>query len=273
LCILLLLLAVLLALLGAPLPSGIALFAAFLCTFQVMMAIADARGPAPAASSGPVLKIESFNVLAENAAGAPAIVDYISKSDADLFVVMETRPLFPLIERLWSVFPYHLGCTEPTKCDLAVFSRVPIIDPHILTAGPLSPDRVASMTVMKDGASVRIVAAHLTKPYFDDHGYDELEWLRHEVENDSGQVVVTGDFNQASWSPMLSRFLRVTGLRTARFEPATWPANWGPWGIPLDHILTKGGPSVPSIEPIQDPMGSNHRGLRAAITLSPPANR
>jgi endonuclease/exonuclease/phosphatase (EEP) superfamily protein YafD len=257
-----------LALLGAPLRSGLALFVALICTGQVMATIRDGRDTSPATGRAAFLRIESFNILSENAAGGPAIADYVANSGADIFVVMEARPLFPHMEKLWSLFPYHVGCDTSLKCDLTIFSRVPVVDPHVMTAGPLSPDRVASMTVMKDGVSVHLVAAHLTKPYFDDHGYDELEWLRHQVETDTGPVIVAGDFNQASWSPMMSRFLRVTGLRTADFEPATWPSDWGPWGIPIDHILTKGGLSISSVAAIDDPMGSNHRGLSAELSLS-----
>jgi len=148
-----------------------------------------------------------------------------------------------------------------------VFSRLPIKRSEVLSAGPFSPGRIIRLTLDKSGKAFTFIAAHVTKPYFDDHGLEELEWLAALVRAIPGAVVVAGDFNQSSWSPMLSKFLSSTQLKTAVQEPATWPSEFGDLGIPIDHILGRGGVAMTSVEAIADPMGSNHRGLVASIEL------
>jgi endonuclease/exonuclease/phosphatase (EEP) superfamily protein YafD len=267
LCVIFLLLAVGFAALRAPLRSRLATAVALLCAVELLGAVAAARGSV--SSQGPILRLGSFNAFAGNLANGQAIARYIATSEADVFVVMEAKPIFSYLAELQATYPYRIGCEDIASCDLAIFSRLPMLDPRVLSASKISPNRMAIVTFALREATFTLVASHLTKPYFDDHGFEEIEAVRRQIDRIKGGLVVLGDFNQASWSPMIVRFLALTGLTTVStgLEPGTWPSSLGPWGIPIDHVFAGRGLAVAAVDAIPDPMGSNHRGLLAAIGL------
>jgi endonuclease/exonuclease/phosphatase (EEP) superfamily protein YafD len=264
-CVTLLALAVAFGLLGAPLRSGLALFLAVLCALQLVTLVSSTREYRFDEPDTTSLRVQAFNILGTNIDNGEAIAELVVGSDADVFLALEAAPLRPFLDRISTQFPYRLGCEAGAKCDLVLFSRIPLGASSILTPGPLSQNRYIEVEISKGGPSLTLMAVHLTKPYFDERGYTELEWLRQRVEATVGPLIVGGDFNQSSWSPMLSRFLSLTGLKTPWLEPATWPASLGDWGIPIDHFYAKGGLAIASIKPIGLSFGSNHRGLSAEV--------
>ncbi len=80
-------------------------------------------------------------------------------------------------------------------------------------------------------------------------------------------TILVGDFNAAPWSRRIRQIEKTFGLRHAPFPIATWPVEAGFLGIPIDHILLRGGTAFVEIAPWGAELGSNHRGLRATITL------
>ena len=267
-CAALLICALSFSVLGAPLRSSLTLSVAFLGLFGVIWSLASTRAPlgGPLAESVQ-LHVSSFNILASNLENGSRIAQVVAASTSDIFVVLEGAPIEPYLARIGATYPFRVGCDAGGRCDLVVFSRLPIERSEVLSAGPFSPRRMIRLTLDKSGRAFTLVAAHMTKPYFDDHGVDELEGLAALVRAIPGRVIVAGDFNQSSWSPMLAGFLSSTQLKTAVHEPATWPSEFGDFGIPIDHIVGRAGVTVTSVDAIGDPMGSNHRGLVASIEL------
>jgi len=81
--------------------------------------------------------------------------------------------------------------------------------------------------------------------------------------------VLAGDFNSAAWSHNIDRLARAQKLIAPPAYPATWPVRLGPLGVPIDNMWTRGPLYISSIEALEDPMGSNHRGLMAELSLAP----
>lgn len=217
--------------------------------------------------AGTDVTVGSFNVLGSNVENGGAIANLILGSEADVFVVLEAAPIRPYLAELQQVFPFRLGC-DGDRCDLAVFSKLPIQKSRILTAGPFSPRRVAVLELDKAGTPFTLIAAHVTKPYFDSHGDDELEVLGGVISAVQGPLVVAGDFNQAAWSPALSRLVNQASLHTGGFEPGTFPTWMGDLGIPIDHIFSRNDAAIRGVRAFPDALGSNHRGLIANITIA-----
>ena len=236
-----------------------------LAAHSVVMLQAFAISPTAAERMGEAkLRVLSFNMLYTNVENATVITNRILSSNADVAVILEGAPMFMQLSRLDKAYPYRMGCGAMTPtCDLIVFSRLPFRDAQVSHLSDLRPDRFMSATVAVDGLPVRVVAAHLSKPYFDDYHEKELLTLRTLIGKDRGPLVLAGDFNSATIAPDMQAMLSALELNTASPEPPTWPtalAEHG-FGIAIDHLYSR-LPLVPlSVKRLEDPFGSNHYGL------------
>ncbi len=226
--------------------------------------------PQAHAETPALFRLMSFNIEHENFTNAGSIADFIIASNADVVSVLEAAPLRPQLARLSGTYPYHIGCgAEINECDTLVLSKHPFVEKKVSSLGELWRNRLTRSVVDFSGTKINFLAAHLTKPYFDDFQSDELVDLGSAARAIDGPLVLTGDFNSAILDPRMQRFLRTTGFRTAFPEPATWPVKAGRFGIGIDHIFTRPPLRLKSIERIEDNMGSNHFGLMAEFTVDP----
>ena len=77
-------------------------------------------------------------MLSQNLTGGDA-ADAIVKAASDIAVVMEAPGIEHYFDRMATVYPYRAGCDAPAICDLALFSRTPLIDATGLSAGRVAP--------------------------------------------------------------------------------------------------------------------------------------
>ncbi|MET0359896.1 MAG: endonuclease/exonuclease/phosphatase family protein [Pararhizobium sp.] len=224
-------------------------------------------------AAGSRLRILSFNMLAENLEGATDVADMLMASDADVAVVLEAAPLFMQLQRLQAAYPYRLGCGERTPtCDLVMFSKHPMSDVSVGDLSDLRKDRVMSARIAAPGGSFRMVAAHLSKPFFDNYHMKELDRLAAFMRNTREPLVLSGDFNSGTIAPDMQRMLRHLRLRTVPREPATWPVSLAETGlgVAIDHIYSR-PPLVPlSVTRLDRDYGSNHYGLVADFAVRKP---
>lgn len=218
---------------------------------------------APALAS---LSVVSFNVLATNAEPERAMREVIDQ-DADIVVLLETSGVLAQLPSLEAQYPTRIGCSDSARCDTALFSRLPLADPHIYLLGPMRRDRLITAKVTVGGQILTVMALHLTKPYFDDFGWIDLTEIRTLLRNVTGPVLLTGDFNAAPWSYSVARFAKQMELMPGPSFPSTWPVEAGDFGVPIDNMLSRDGAIIRSIAAFQDPLGSNHRGLLAKVDI------
>lgn len=214
---------------------------------------------------GPMLRAAHFNVLQSNEAYADAIRTMLL-TDADVISVQEVDPEWAaaLIEGLSPSYPYQV--IEPhTNCyGIALFSRVPLIEAHVIRLGA-SP---AIEALLEIGARrVHVIAAHTSSPGSPGHfsaRNRQFELLRDRVRASLDPVIVIGDLNAAPWDKDLQRLLASTGLRThAVASDPTFPSGLPMALIPIDHVLAPEGFSV--VQHSVHVPGSDHRGLVAEI--------
>ena len=97
---------------------------------------------------------------------------------------------------------------------------------------------------MPDGTRPWLVAVHPPSPLsaeqlpIRDAIFDRLAEAIAGLE---GPVVVAGDFNASPFTPAFRGFAEATGLATFRSFPATYSQRFGRFGIPIDHVLVRGG--------------------------------
>lgn len=208
----------------------------------------------------------SFNVLGTNPTGAAA-AQYIVSSGADVVVLMEGRGIERQLDAVAAQYPYRLGCEPDVDCDLAILSRMPLIDPQKHMLRELSRWRLFQAAIDVDGQRVTIVALHLSKPYFDAVTMGELIDATRVIATIKGPVLLMGDFNAAAWSDRVATFVRWLSLVPPPGHPATWPVELAQFGVPIDNMFTRGGALIRQIEATPSAFGSNHLGLKANVDL------
>lgn len=224
--------------------------------------------PAEAIANAPRLRILSFNILNDNVENAGKIADMIQGSQADVVYIMEANPLFGELDRLGETYPYRIGCgIETPTCDLMMLSKHPIRAGRYDELSDLRADRFAEIEIEVAGRKISLLAAHVSKPYFDDYHSIEMDNLILGLNDAKGSVILAGDFNSDSIAPDMQRFLRRSGLRKVGPEPATWPVEAGVAGIAIDHIFIGKEFAPLSLKRLDESYGSNHFGLVADVAL------
>lgn len=227
-------------------------------------------GPAVEESQPALFRLLSFNIENDNFANGPAIADMVIASRADVINILEAEPLLSELPRLLKTYPYYVGCgIGMEQCDTLVLSKRPLIEPRIRNLGLLWRNRLTISTIDFDGQKVNFLAAHLTKPYYDEFHGLEIEDLAEVIPSLPGPLVLAGDFNTSILAPDMQYLMRSQGLGTVSLEPATWPIAAGPFGIPIDHVFSKAPLRLKSVSRIKDSFGSNHFGLMAEFVVAP----
>ena len=217
-----------------------------------------------------LFKLMSFNIENDNFANGADIAGMVIASGADVVSILEAEPLLPELPRLLKTYPYYIGCgVGMQECDTLVLSKRPLIEPRIRNLGLLWRNRLTISTIDFDGQKVNFLAAHLTKPYYDEFHGLEIEDLAEIIPSLPGPLVLAGDFNTSILAPDVQYLMRSQGLGTVSLEPATWPIAAGAFGIPIDHVFSRAPLRLKSVRRIENSFGSNHFGLMAEFAVDP----
>jgi len=233
----------------------------------------------PAAGGGIALTIVLANLYLANPEPDRAIGQLLA-SGADVLVMTELTPqLVATFDRLGgaAAFPARV---HPDPIDgeyaLGVFSRRPLGDARIEQHQLL---RVVVATWARGGSSLTIRAVHPDAPSTR-AGFRrwrrQLATLRGLDAQSTGPTIVIGDLNGGSFQVPYERLLRgrfrdahmVLGRAlTPSWGVAAWLPRWVPTLVArLDHLLVSPEIRVVDIGDL-DPVGSDHRPLRAVIQL------
>ena len=220
------------------------------------------------AGTRPLFTFIGFNLLTFNENGAQ-IADFLTSSDADILLTMESDPIYDHMDQMQATFPYVSPCVERI-CDVRLFSRVPLDNVRVRSVGGMWKNRFVLAEAEIDGVRFTVAAAHLTKPYFDHESAEELAQITQVLGQIDGPILLAGDFNAAAWSDDVARMVRRRELAPGPGSPATWPVRAGPLGVPIDNVFARGPLVITDIQALPDAMGSNHRGLKATVSVASP---
>ena len=198
-----------------------------------------------------------------------ALLDVSAREQADVIAINESinlivepeyRPAFDryetLIHAAWENMPKHMGnaLTLATDRTLAFQDRVLRRD----------TGRRAYIIADLDGdwAGTRLIAAHAMTPV-SPRGLltrNALLDAARQAAMDSESFILMGDFNLTPWTPT---FRRLPGRRAGdpRFS-RTWPVAFGPFGIPIDHIMFSDVLELVEVR-VLEPIGSDHAPVLA----------
>ncbi len=206
---------------------------------EFMRARAD-EAPASAASARTV-RIVWLNTWLGGRASED-VLHYLEASDADFLLVSELHDEGqPEFARLHALYPTTIRCQDGHECNTIIFAkRAP---QAIETSNDL---RAVAGAFDIDGASLRLIAAHVARPNPPARQQSELQRLERLIGDTPENVILAGDFNSTPWSFALRRFDRASRLHRHTRALPTWPAQeWtrlrlpalSPF-LPIDHVYS-----------------------------------
>lgn len=213
-------------------------------------------------------RIVSLNVLTSNQNHA-AVLAFLQQADADILFLMEIdktweRALQPLL----LTHPHHLIKPQSDNFGLALFSRLPPADLHLLTAETLTPG--SDKALVTDSIEIRLQTAgrewgllgvHPVPPMGRDYSAArdlQLRALGQRIAKSPYPILIAGDLNATPWSHGYHLLTSATPLRA---HASAWQPTWrvgSPFGIPIDQSLCP-PPLLIQSRSIGPDVGSDHR--------------
>jgi len=214
----------------------------------------------------PQLSIVTVNVQAENNNVAP-LLEQLQRDAPDMVLVVEynsawQQGLRPLAER----YPYRVEAPQPDRFGMALLSRLPLED--VETFDLLTSTTISARAEFS-GRSVRVFGVHLRPPVSASSTAardQQLEELGRLLADRSEPLIVTGDFNVTTYSPVFSEWLTENRLRDAGRLTISWPTFLPLLGILIDHCVVSEDFIINDFS--RGPaFGSDHYPVTATVSL------
>ncbi len=247
--------------------------AGLLLAMQAAVLLPAAAWPALGAAaraheSAVPLRVAGFNLWVRNP-DIDASLDFLRREAADVVVLSEVTPAWAAaLDRLADLYPQRVDCVGEGRCRLVLLSRLPWHDARAWQDPGGIPLVQARVEVGR--TAVTVVGTHLTRPFprFEHDGQQgQAAFVAAHLAALSGPRVLIGDFNAASWSPVLRRLAERSGLTILPGLAGTWPAYVPAiLRIPIDQILVSPELSAPPRR-VGPGTGSDHRPVIADLEV------
>ena len=193
-------------------------------------------------ANGGTLRVLSANVQWSNRS-YERLRRVIRSLDPDLIMLVEvtTEWTFALND-LQAAYPFSKSVLCQNGFGIALYSRVPFERAEIAYLGRVKlPSVVARIRFQEQRLTViGTQPVSPTSPYRAKRRNRQLAALAEFARLQGGPLMILGDLNTTSWSPVFQNFLRTTQLRDSRagfgLQP-TWPAAVALLRIPIDHCM------------------------------------
>jgi endonuclease/exonuclease/phosphatase (EEP) superfamily protein YafD len=247
-------------------------------------------GPQAQAGARP-LKLVSFNLWYRNTDPA-ATLAYLAHSEADVIGLVETTPrLKAALAPLRLLYPYSIDCIDrDPDCEIMLLSKLPLRSPYAGKIDGRYP-YIAEAEIDWGGRPVTVVMTHVSWPFMVPHrgipiATDQPPRPRLPDVPDLAQsrqaanlaahanslprdLVVMGDFNNASWSRVQIAFRAATGLDNRGHYLPSWPSFTGPiFRLPIDQVFLRGGLRASKMA-LGPSVGSDHLPIEAEVMVGP----
>ena len=253
-----------------------ALFGAFALLNLALIAPAFWESdPASAAGNSPTLRALLANVNMGNR-DSERLQRLIVASDPDIILLLEATPwLLEQLRDLGARYPHRIAEPRDDPFGIALFSRQPLAQSQLVRFGDAASPPAIVATMIAGARSFTLIGAHPWPPVsagLAEGRNEQLRALASQARQSSLPLLVLGDLNISPWSPWFARLLADSGLRDSRsgrgIQPS-WPADWWPLWIPIDHALFSAGIRIQQRE-IGPAIGSDHYPVIVDFQVSGP---
>ena len=234
-----------------------------------------AGGPAvPAAGSDP-LQITFFNTTHQ--ANRTQVIEYLRDREEDIVVLAAVDRFWPeVVEGSGLGLEVVVGPHVDDRLQILVLAREPdAAQVTVHRQSDAEQGHAVEITLELDGQHLDILSVHAISPRTPQRAQQRdraLDWTATWANSRDGPTVVIGDLNVTPWSPRYRSLLDGTDLIDPQRDHgvrASWPAQLGWFGLPLDHVLYS--PDLVTVERDLGPsFGSYHRMLHAEVARREP---
>ena len=210
--------------------------AAAVLTITVSVFLFNLTGTAPQAprDADRLLRVVTFNLWGHRDHPLQQVAEFLNRADADAVVLTEVRRRHAaFIEELAGQYPHRVG-----DSGLFILSKHPILADGRNDRGgqPYWMSRILRWARLDvKGEAVTLAGVHLARPFYPAIQQADVAAITRFVQQQSGPVIVAGDFNMAPWTVTSRAFTKDTALgRFNTFDP-TWPLRWR--SLPLVPLL------------------------------------
>jgi len=258
---------------------------------QIWPGVGDLSQGAQAQAGAKPLKLVSFNLWYRNT-DPVATLAYLAHSEADVIGLVEATPrLKAALAPLRVLYPYSIDCIDrDPDCEIMLLSRVPLRDPYAGKTDGHYP-YIAEAGIDWGGRPVTVVMTHVSWPFMEPYRsinaitlvpprprlpeVPDLAQSRQaanlaaHVNKLPRDLVVMGDFNNASWSRVQIAFRAATGLDNRGHYLPSWPTfTWPIFRLPIDQVFLRGGLRAVKME-LGPSVGSDHLPVEAEVAVGP----
>lgn len=223
------------------------------------------------------LRVLSWNVYAANEE-FDSLVEVIQKSNPDVLVIVEVR--LDLLDRApWikENYPNFEVIPNSGGSGIGVFCRAE--DPKYSVEFQVRkfgfqqmPSIVATLSSPDGARQVDLIATHTFSPLPPKRSLWRDKQLRKFLEwslKQSNPQCLVGDLNTTPWTRSFWELERA-GFRDSRHGAgncASWPSWLGPFGIPIDHAMTRGECTITERKVLSTNAGSDHQPIEFKLSF------
>lgn len=210
------------------------------------------------------LRVASFNTLWFNE-DAGMVRAEIERLDADIVTLIEMSPAARgLLAEVRSRYPYQADCFAADYCNIAILSKLPIVDSD--GRGSWEGPPFIRAKLGPEAGGLTVIGVHTIRFPHSRAQFRQAEAIGALIEKLPGHKLVMGDFNATPFSRIPS-VVEVRGnLRRITHLPS-WPASFGLPQIAIDHIFISPGLRQLEAARIGEAAGSDHYPVTARIAI------
>lgn len=229
------------------------------------------QAAAPVEPNQPSYRLMQLNLFHSNRT-PEQVLSLIGRVNPDVVTLDEVSSLWePKLALLETAYPYQVNC-RVRRTGSAILSRRPFAE----GSEPRCFDRGSMVlaAVNFGGTTIDVAALHLGWPWPFDQS-EQLDQLGAPLAAIGSTAILGGDFNAVPWSFAARRVAAMSGMAPVTSGQRSWlpfalPRSLKAVGLPIDHVLIKGGVAVKNITTLE-PVGSDHWPLLVEFTIAPSA--
>ena len=222
------------------------------------------------------LKIGLFNVLTSNW-HYNKVIQEIENNKPDILIIQEVDDIWVKeLNKIKKDYPYNIEYPlNLGNFGIALYSKFPIINFSIEDWTDYKLP-VINVKIQKDEKVFRVYAIHTLPPLLKEYFIirnEMFEKINHIVQDDNKNLIIAGDLNSTTFSPVYKKYIKSLPLNDAQTKAGN--IHIGSWNtfhppflrVTVEHILTSKDIRVKSYKNGNN-IGSDHFPVFAELTYS-----
>jgi len=220
------------------------------------------------------ISILSSNVLKDNT-NYQALQDTVLRLEPDLLLLIEYTPEWQANSQwLHEHYSHNVECAYENGFGFAFFSKYELTADQLRFLVCEDIPSIHTQVTLPDGQNIRVIGVHPTPPvpWAEGTAWDkdqETMSLAELAKEEDAPTIVAGDFNDTSWSIVMQRFKKESGLLDPRIGRGffnTFHADHPLISYPIDHIFVSNHFQLNDFRRIKIE-GTDHFALFATLHL------